>query len=64
MSHHYSLSMFQEPSPTYDPKASHTHCQHLKLPQQHPTLTSRINGRKSSTTTTPIQHDHNGSQHL
>ena len=54
-----------QPSPTSDPIASHTHRQRLKLPQQHPPLASRINGRISSSTTTPLQrHDHNGPQHL
>ena len=35
-----------QPSPTSDPKASHTHRQRLKLPQQHPSLASRITERK------------------
>jgi hypothetical protein len=53
-----------QPSPTSDPKASHTHCQRLKLPQQDPPLASRITGSKSSSTTPLQRHDHNGPQHL
>jgi hypothetical protein len=52
-----------QPSPTSDPKASHTHRQRLKPPQQHSPLSSRITGRKSSAATTPQQpHDHNRPQ--
>ena len=54
-----------QPSPTSDPKTSHTHRQRLRLPQQHPPLASRTTGRKPISTTTPLQrHDLNGPQHL
>jgi hypothetical protein len=60
-----SPSSTAQSSPTSDPKASHTHRQRLKLPQQHPPLASRITGRKSGTPTTPQQrHDNNGPQYL
>jgi len=54
-----------QPYPASDPKASHTHRQRLKLPQQHPPLASRITGRNASSTATPLQrHDNNVPQHL
>jgi hypothetical protein len=59
-----SRSTAQTSSTSY-PKASHTHRQRLKRPQQHPSLASRITGRKSSSTVTALQrHYHNRPQYL
>jgi hypothetical protein len=42
------LTMKSKRRGTSDPTASHTHRQRLELPQQHPPLACRINGRKQA----------------